>query len=1783
MVFGTTGTGLDRIIAIIGSDEGLAARIPQAEIDAGAAAANRMNEIIVEGLKALGIGNDGVITASDVRDLSTWVRETHAAEFTELHGDDEAGTETGFHLVQNDGGAIRLFGRAAIDTVADGLYHLVFGYDRNNIVNEDGNANAQLDELAWWLNELLEDDLTDAALGTGPLANAAVDPWAVERSGTGLDRLLDAILDDPGLQDRIPTSEIRAGAQAAAELNQMILTIIKDEGLANDGRITASDVYRINAVIRADDDLFRRFVALHGDDEGGEETGFHLVQNDGGRTTLFASNAINTVADGLYHIGFATDQGRLLNEDGDKNASVQTVAGWLDSLLRADLDAGTLANPAVTVPPAGASGTGLDRIVQIIADDPALERRIDIADISGGIDAANTLNALLLDGIRATGAANDGVIQTADMRDVNAWLRADAVRYATFLAAHGDDEDGTETGFHLVQNDGAVSRLFGENAVNTVADGIYHFGFDISRGRFLNEDGAKNQSVEDVAAWVNELLSDADMAGLANAAVTTHVAGSSGTGLDRLVDIIMGDPGLNDDIATSEIVAGAQAADALNALIRDGLIAVGAAQDGAISAADITAVNGWIRADAARLARFTELHGDDEDGVETGFHLVQNDGADTVLFGRNAINSVADSIYHIGFEISKGHFLNEDGARNASVESVARWLNTLLAEDIESGALYNPAFDPDLIDVAALNAGLVRSLDRVEGNGATGHVELANGADLSLAAATITFNATPNTLDGTDALFSRDGLGFQDGGHVTIFRSGDDLKARVQTDRSEIWLTKSDVFGVGQPVNIALTLDGQVARLFVDGAVVDIEETTATWLAADEDITVGANAWSQRNGADNQVRDVFDGVITDVRIYDSALGATEIQAVTGVRPVVTPAEGLPDRGPMPAGTTGTGLDRLVAVITADVGLDASIPDADIAAGAAAADVMNGLIVEALHATGAANDGRITAGDVRMISDWIVANRQAAFIAAHGDDEAGTETGFHLVQNDGAKTRIFGDNAVDTVADGLYHLPFGYRGDRVINEDGASNQTLEDLAWWLEALLADELAQAAEGEGPLHNAAVDPRAVALTNTGLDRIVQIILDDGGIARNVSTTDAAAAAEAATGISQMMIDAIRSLGLADDDDLTASDVYAINDYIRSDAALYARFVALHGDDECGVETGYHLVQNDGGQTHIFGKNALDTVADGLFHIGFKIVKGRFQNEDGAANASVEQVADWLGQLLADDIAAGALDSGLAPVAGTTGTGLDSLVEIIMSDPGLQSRISELDIRTGAQAANAINAMIVEAIVATGVAKNGVIQRSDIYEINAYLREKLYADFVAAHGDDEGAEETGFHLVQNDGATSRLFSDNAVDTVADGLYHLGFDIRCGNLLNEDGNANASLSTVAGWLDSLLTAEDYARLAAAATVDPYVTGATGTGLDRLVDLITGDDGLINRISTSDIRGGAEAAQGMNEIILDAIRATGAANDGVISGLDVRLINQSIRGDAEVLARFTALHGDDEDGVETGFHLVQGDGARTELFDRNAVDTVADGLYHIGFEIISDRFVNEDGAKNTSVQTVAGWLNALLADDLGSGALVNPDLLPAAVDLAALDAHRVLHETGAFRVTKAGGAVEIADSADFDLAQGTVIVGFTASNPDGSDRDTIFSRDGHGYQDGGHLTMWVERGDVVARFQSTTGEVYLRADDVVEAGVAHDVAFTFDGEQAGLYFDGILMDVEAMAANWAHADENILLGGSLMYRRDGEDRVDDRFEGEIDELQVFDVALNFAEIGAATAPDYLLM
>jgi Ca2+-binding RTX toxin-like protein len=463
---GDTGTGLDQLIDIINGDPGLAGANTGGDISGGAFAANRMNQIVVEAITQTGAGADKVFTAAEVQQINAYIRANHLAEWTEYHGDDEDGVETGFHLVQNDGATSKHRGANTVDTVADGLYHLGFTIENGRFLNEDGDANATVEQVAQWLTQFYTDHST---------------------TGTGLDRITNLIMADSGLAANIPEAQIEAGADAANGMNQLIADGIAATGADADGRITVDDVVAINTWIRSDEARYEAFVAFHGDDENGVETGFHLVQGDGANTTFFGRNLVNTVADGLYHIGFEIQGDRFVNEDGDANQTVADVASWIDYFYS---DAST-------------TGTGLDRIVDTIKIDRGLSKNTAAADISDGSAAADGLNHLIVDSIVATDAEADGWVTIEDLYRMNSWVKEDADRFAHFLELHGDDENGSETGFHLVQNDGASTDYFGRNLVNTVADGMYHIGFEIEDGRFLNEDGDANQTLVDVSAWIN--------------------------------------------------------------------------------------------------------------------------------------------------------------------------------------------------------------------------------------------------------------------------------------------------------------------------------------------------------------------------------------------------------------------------------------------------------------------------------------------------------------------------------------------------------------------------------------------------------------------------------------------------------------------------------------------------------------------------------------------------------------------------------------------------------------------------------------------------------------------------------------------------------------------------------------------------------------------------------------------------------------------------------------------------------------------------------------------------------------------------------------------------------------------------------------------------------------------------------------------------------------------------------------------------------------------------------
>ena len=263
----------------------------------------------------------------------------------------------------------------------------------------------------------------------------------------------------------------------------------------------------------------------------------------------------------------------------------------------------------------------------------------------------------------------------------------------------------------------------------------------------------------------------------------------------------------------------------------------------------------------------------------------------------------------------------------------------------------------------------------------------------------------------------------------------------------------------------------------------------------------------------------------------------------------------------------------------------------------------------------------------------------------------------------------------------------------------------------------------------------------------------------------------------------------------------------------------------------------------------------------------------------------------------------------------------------------------------------------------------------------------------------------------------------------------------------------------------------------------TAPGLDAIARTVLADPGLRAAIPAADIEGGADAARVMNGVIGTAIAATGVNADGRIDPADLRRISDHIRADAALYDRFVEGHGDDEGAVETGFHLVQGDGGTLQFQGRAFVDTVADAIYHVGFTYAGGRLRNEDGNANEQVDDVAGWLNWFLnGENVVYGTDGIDNLYSGAYSAALADAADEVFEAGAGDDAIWAGAGDdvIRAGAGADVAGG------------GDGDDTI-----HG--DGGDDQLWA--GDGADHVEGGTGDDEIGAgagDDRVMGGDGHD-------------------------------------------------------------------------------------
>jgi len=194
-------------------------------------------------------------------------------------------------------------------------------------------------------------------------------------------------------------------------------------------------------------------------------------------------------------------------------------------------------------------------------------------------------------------------------------------------------------------------------------------------------------------------------------------------------------------------------------------------------------------------------------------------------------------------------------------------------------------------------------------------------------------------------------------------------------------------------------------------------------------------------------------------------------------------------------------------------------------------------------------------------------------------------------------------------------------------------------------------------------------------------------------------------------------------------------------------------------------------------------------------------FSADNKVKAATMDRLAYFATTLLKREMKAGKLKNPeYTKITGTTGTSLDRMIPYIFNDKGLQRKVPFHHIEEAAIAANDLNILLVRAIKETNVAKNANISADEIGILNRYICENFGEEWRTAHGLNQGNNETGFHRIQDKGSYGYMRGQNTITSIGDSIYHLGYVTGYSkNLVNENGNKNASFQAVSFWLNSSL------------------------------------------------------------------------------------------------------------------------------------------------------------------------------------------------------------------------------------------------------------------------------------------------------------------------------------------------------------------------------------------------
>lgn len=154
--------------------------------------------------------------------------------------------------------------------------------------------------------------------------------------------------------------------------------------------------------------------------------------------------------------------------------------------------------------------------------------------------------------------------------------------------------------------------------------------------------------------------------------------------------------------------------------------------------------------------------------------------------------------------------------------------------------------------------------------------------------------------------------------------------------------------------------------------------------------------------------------------------------------------------------------------------------------------------------------------------------------------------------------------------------------------------------------------------------------------------------------------------------------------------------------------------------------------------------------------------------------------------------------------------------------------------------------------------------------------------------------------------------------------------------------------------------------------------------------------------------------------------------------------------------------------------------------------------------------------------------------------------------------------------IEVDHKNNMEMDSGTFVLWFNTENADS--KQALFSKDSSGYDDGGHLTAFVNDGQLEVRMQSTNSSYMVQGGNV-NSGAWHQMAFSFGPDGMRLYLDGDLVDSDSYTGGMSGNEEPLIFGANQWSSGDGvANNLRDFFVGEMDKMAVYDRPLTPTEL-----------